>query len=124
MTYLEAICTCDHIDSESVSLDEKLSAVEKILSMATINAVKKDTLLKIVRWFYDNCVEVECDEVEKPPEDHQEYYQGFCSRCGRPVIAKKEDAFLWPGGTKDDHLCISCDVCSGLAEVYAGKVEL
>ena len=40
-------------------MDTKLSAVEKILSMATINAVKKDTLLKVIRWFWDNCVEAE-----------------------------------------------------------------
>ena len=51
------------------------------------------------------------------PETKQEYYHAFCSRCGRPVIVKKEEAFWWPGGTTDDHLCISCDVCGGLAEV-------
>lgn len=63
--------------------------------------------------------------VEPPKEEQfgktellkQEYYHAFCSRCGRPVIAKKEEAFWWPGGTTDDHLCISCDVCGGLAEV-------
>lgn len=50
-------------------------------------------------------------------QDKQEYCSGFCSRCGRPVIKKKEEAFWWPYGTTDDHLCISCDACGGLAEV-------
>ena len=55
--------------------------------------------------------------IVKKSEEKHEYYQSFCSRCGRPVIARKEDAFWWPGGTADDHLCIECDVCGGLAEV-------
>ena len=58
------------------------------------------------------------DEKQPEPETpKKEYYHGFCSRCGRPVIAEKEEAFWWPWGTTDDHLCISCDACGGLAEV-------
>lgn len=57
------------------------------------------------------------EQFGKTEQLKQEYYHAFCSRCGRPVIAKKEEAFWWPGGTTDDHLCISCDVCGGLAEV-------
>ena len=56
-------------------------------------------------------------EIEEPQKSRKEYCQGFCSRCGRPVIAEKVNAFWWPGGTADDHLCIRCDVCGGLAEV-------
>lgn len=85
----------------------------------------------IKNWDDYSCVAIE-DTVThwmplpKPPKEEQfgkaeplkqEYYHAFCSRCGRPVIAKKEEAFWWPGGTTDDHLCISCDVCGGLAEV-------
>lgn len=67
MRYAEAIMICDNIDADSIGgreidMGTKLSAVEKILSMATINAVKKDTLLKVIRWFWDNCVEAEENE--------------------------------------------------------------
>lgn len=62
MSYAEAIVICDHIGEQTIGGREidtgtKLSAVEKILSMTTINAVKKDTLLNVIRWFWDNCVE-------------------------------------------------------------------
>lgn len=62
MSYVEAILICNHIDEQTIGgraidMDDKLAAVEKILGMATIIAVPKDTLLKIVRWFWDHCVE-------------------------------------------------------------------
>lgn len=57
MRYLEAIMICDTIDDPDRDTETKLRAIEKILSMETINAVKKDTLLKVIRWFWDNCVE-------------------------------------------------------------------
>lgn len=62
MSYVEAILICNHIDEQTIGgraidMDDKLAAVEKILGMATINAVPKDTLLKIVRRFWDHCVE-------------------------------------------------------------------
>lgn len=66
MSYVEAIVICDHINEKTIGgreidIDDKLAAIAKILSMATINAVKKETLLKIVRWFWDVCVDA--DEV-------------------------------------------------------------
>jgi len=39
------------------------------------------------------------EQFRKTEQLKQEYYHAFCSRCGRPVIAKKEEAFWWPGGT-------------------------
>lgn len=68
MKYVEAILICDHIDEESIGgraidMDDKLSAIGKILMMETINAVRKDTLLKVVRWFWDHCVDVEEGET-------------------------------------------------------------
>ncbi len=68
MSYVEAILICDHIDEESIGgraidMDDKLAAIEKILGMATINAVRKDTLLKVVSWFWDHCVDVEEGET-------------------------------------------------------------
>ena len=37
--------------------DTVLNAVEKILSMETINATPKDALLNALRWFWDKTVE-------------------------------------------------------------------
>lgn len=68
MRYGEAIAICNHINDDrigdrEIDTEAKLSAVEKILSMTTINAVKKDTLLNVIRWFWDNCVEAEEGET-------------------------------------------------------------
>lgn len=57
MSYGTAIHILEHItDYEQTDI---LEAVEKILSMATINAVRKQALLNAVRWFWENCVEEE-----------------------------------------------------------------
>lgn len=54
MTYLEAIVICKKLNTEEEELDCLVvgEAVQKILSMETINAVNKGTLLNIVRWCY------------------------------------------------------------------------
>ena len=54
MTYLEAIVICKKLNTEEEELDCLVvgEAVQKILSMETINAVNKDTLLNIVRWCF------------------------------------------------------------------------
>lgn len=54
MTYLEAIAICKKLNTEEEELDCLVvgEAVQKILSMETINAVNKDTLLNIVRWCF------------------------------------------------------------------------
>jgi len=57
MTYAEAIYVCKTIEKHDQ--DKVLSAVEKILSMTTINAVPKEALLNVVRWFWGNCVDQE-----------------------------------------------------------------
>ena len=57
MTYAEAIYVCKTIEKHDQG--KVLSAVEKILSMASINAVPKDAPLNVVRWFVDNCVDQE-----------------------------------------------------------------
>lgn len=61
MTYLEAIAICKKLNTEEEELDCLVvgEAVQKILSMETINAVNKDTLLNIVRW----CVPMIWEEV-------------------------------------------------------------
>ena len=67
MRYAEAIMICDKIDLDTIGgreidTDTKLDAIQKILSMETINAVKKETLVKVIRWFWNNCVDVEANE--------------------------------------------------------------
>ena len=67
MRYAEALMICDKIDLDSIGgreidTDTKLDAIQKILSMETINAVKKETLVKVIRWFWNNCVEVESND--------------------------------------------------------------
>ena len=57
MTYSEAILVCENIEKEFVgnkNLDAemKLDAIEKILGMATLNAVNKFTLLKVISWMF------------------------------------------------------------------------
>ena len=66
MRYAEAIMICNKIDLDSIGgreidTDTKLDAIQKILSMETINAVKKETLVKVIRWFWKNCVDVEAN---------------------------------------------------------------
>ena len=56
MTYRKAIYVLENIDihtSEEIGL-----AIHKILSMTTINAVKKDTLLNAIRYLFGKCYEV------------------------------------------------------------------
>ena len=67
MRYAEAIMICNKIELDSIGgreidTDTKLDAIQKILSMETINAVKKETLVKVIRWFWNNCVDVEANE--------------------------------------------------------------
>lgn len=64
MKYSDAIFICDDIDGDTFSLETKIEAIEKILGMATFNAVKKETLVKVIRWFFDNCVRVEAQGEE------------------------------------------------------------
>ena len=62
MRYAKAIEICENINSEGIATATKLEAIETILAMETINAVKKETLLGVIRWFWNNCVEGGEDE--------------------------------------------------------------
>ena len=60
MTYGKAIDTIEHIEERS---DEEIAlAIYRILNMASIMAVNKDNLVKIVRYLFDKCYEVEESE--------------------------------------------------------------
>lgn len=60
MTYLRAIRILENLNTEDEELDCLVvgEAIQKILSMATINAVKKDTLLNALRWCFPMIWEV------------------------------------------------------------------
>lgn len=66
MTYTVAIGVLLSLgDIQDFTEEEVLNAVEKILSMETINATPKQALLNALRWFWDKTVE----EVDhEPPE--------------------------------------------------------
>lgn len=92
MTYLEAIVICKKLNTEEEELDCLVvgEAVQKILSMETINAVNKDTLLNIVRWCFPMIWEEvpaeggrvmsECETCKHEGEicPSVSHYQGFC----------------------------------------------
>ena len=60
MTYGKAIDTIEHIEERN---DEEIAlAIYRILNMPSIMAVNKDNLLKIVRYLFNKCYEVEESE--------------------------------------------------------------
>ena len=64
MRYSKAIKICEKINDITDTTDEeKLEAIDKILHMATINAVQKHVLQNIVLWFWVRCV------TEEPPKE-------------------------------------------------------
>lgn len=71
MTYLRAIRICTELNTDKEELDCLVvgEAVQKILSMATINAVKKDVLLNIVRWCFPMIWEEEQEAGRESLED-------------------------------------------------------
>ena len=77
MTYVEAITICEKIESGEYDNQDRIRAIRKILSMETINAVKKDTLRRVIQWFFDQCVQCEDDAV-RPDQEHEEI---CCRTC-------------------------------------------
>ena len=60
ITYGKAIDIIENIEEHT---DEEISyAIYRILNMTTIMAVNKDNLLKIIRYLFDKCYEVEKGE--------------------------------------------------------------
>lgn len=60
MTYGKAIDTIEHIEERS---DEEIAlAIYRILNMASIMAVNKDNLVKVIRYLFNKCYEVEESE--------------------------------------------------------------
>lgn len=62
MTYGKAIDVIENIEKHT---DEEISyAIYRILNMTTIMAVNKDNLLKIIRYLFNKCYEVENEVTE------------------------------------------------------------
>lgn len=57
MKYAEAIRISEN--PNDYTADEVGTAIAVILSMCTINAVKKENLLNLIRYLFDMCYEVE-----------------------------------------------------------------
>lgn len=62
MTYSKAIDTIEHIEEHTD--DEIALAIYRILNMASIMAVTKNNLVKIIRHLFDKCYEVEKEGAE------------------------------------------------------------
>lgn len=78
MNYGRAIEICKSLNSEEHSESEFIEAVGTILNMATINAVPKEALLNVVRYFWTHCVEqVENGEAEVAPMTNADWIQSM-----------------------------------------------
>lgn len=43
-----------HLDDESIALQTKVIAIEKVANMETHNSVSKDILIRALRWLYEH----------------------------------------------------------------------
>ena len=44
----------EHLDDESIAIQSKVIAIEKIARMETHNSIKKDYLIHCLRWLFDH----------------------------------------------------------------------
>lgn len=44
----------EHLDDESIAIQSKVIAIEKIARMETHNSIKKDDLIHCLRWLFDH----------------------------------------------------------------------
>ena len=49
----------DNIDSQQYTDEQKGEAILRVLKMETHNSVKKESLLKVIRYMFDLCYEVQ-----------------------------------------------------------------
>lgn len=71
MNYTVAIGVLLSLNDSEKQFDDDavLDAVEKILSMETINATPKDALLNALRWFWNKTVDVLQDPPQENPDE-------------------------------------------------------
>jgi hypothetical protein len=53
------------INDDCFTPDEKAMAIHLVLGMATHNGVTKDQILKVTKYLFDMCYEIETDETQK-----------------------------------------------------------
>ena len=63
MTLSKALAIFMEIDDDRYTVQEKGEAIWTVLNMATHNGVKKDWMLNVIRWLWDNQFEMK-KEVE------------------------------------------------------------
>ena len=64
MNYGKAMAIFIQIDSDKYSDIEKALAIFKVMNAPTHMAVKKDDMLNVIRWLWNNLYEIEVDEKE------------------------------------------------------------
>ena len=47
------------IDNQKVSDEDKALAIYEVLKMPTYMSIKKDSMMKVIKWLFDRCWEVE-----------------------------------------------------------------
>lgn len=53
MNVWRAVEIVEQIESDKYWDSEKLEAIKRILSMETHNSIRKDTIIKALRWLFD-----------------------------------------------------------------------
>lgn len=94
MTYGKAISILESQAQETVETPVKLEAIDKILSMKTINAISKDSLMNAVRFLRNHVNELMKEQEPKSvlsPHIDRFCMRGFakyiayCPNCGQAV---------------------------------------
>lgn len=75
------------IDSDKYTPTEKAEAIYTVLGMATHNSFTKDTILRVTRYLFNMCYEV---EGESPYPDGDRGILA-CARCGSGEYLRNED---------------------------------
>ena len=58
MTRGRALAIFDDIENASESAEEKGMAIHIVMNMETHNAVRKSSMLKVIRWLWDRAFEI------------------------------------------------------------------
>lgn len=62
MNLSEACIIFENIDSPDITDIQKGLAIHEVLSMPTHNSITKTMMLKVIKWLFDKCYEVEEEE--------------------------------------------------------------
>ena len=102
MTYGKAISTLESEMQETVEASVMLEAIDKILSMKTINATSKDSLMNAVRFLRNQVNELLKEQEPKPvlsPHIDRFCMRGFaeyiayCPNCKQEILEKNNKSY-------------------------------